>query len=152
MTTRLQTLATESQVPKALVGLFWNRSVGMGAGLGALLGWLGFKLTGESFGSQAFLLMLVGVSWGVVGAVIYVGFLQDLEITLPSMVWFDRYDRVDQEGLEVGIEPMDEPLPPPPPPAPRRRAATTASRPAPAQPAAPAEGHESAFDVELATG
>ncbi len=149
MTTRLQTLATESQVPKALVALFWNRSVGIGGVLGALLGWLGFRLTGESFSSQAFLLMLVGVSWGVVGAVIYVGFLQDLEIRMPSLVWFDRCERVDQEGPEVELEPMEEAPPLPPPPAPRRRAATTASRPAPAQ---PAEGNESAFDVELATG
>lgn len=154
MTTRLQTLASESPALKALLGLFCNRTVGLGALLGSLLGWLGFILTGESFGPQALVLMLVGLSWGVVGAVVYVGFLQDLEITLPSLAWFDRYERVDHEGLgiEVELEPMEEAPPPPPPPPPRRRAATTASRPAPAQPAAPAEGAESAFDAELVTG
>ncbi len=152
MTTRLQTLATESPALKALLGLFCNRTVGLGALLGALLGWLGFKLTGESLGPQTLVLMIVGLSWGVVGAVVYVGFLQDLEITLPSLAWFDRYERVDHEGVgpEMELEPMEEPPPPPPPP--RRRAATTASRPAPAQPAAPAEGAESAFDAELVTG
>lgn len=152
MTTRLQTLATESPALKALLGLFCNRTVGLGALLGALLGWLGFKLTGESLGPQTLVLMLVGLSWGVVGAVVYVGFLQDLEITLPSLAWFDRYVRVDHQGVEMEME--HEPMEEPPPPPPRRRAATTASRPAPAQPAAaaPSEGVESAFDAELVTG
>ncbi len=159
MTTRLQMLASESQALKALMGLFCNRMVGLGALLGALLGGLGFVLTGESLGPQLPLLMLVGLNWGVVGAVVYVGFLQDLEITLPSLAWFDRYEWVDHEGLEMEVEPepIEEAPPPPPPPSARRRpAATTASRPAPApaQTAAPAaaEAAESAHDAELITG
>lgn len=115
----------------ALTALFVNRAVLAGLIFGALLGLWGFHLTAGTFGSDL-LLSTVGAFWGLVGGVIYVAFLQDLDLSSPAEAWFED-EPMDLE-FEAVTEAVSEPAPETPAPAPaaapvvpRRRAPATSA-------------------------
>lgn len=117
---------------QALGTLFVNRNIPLGLALGALLGWLGYHWTEGALGSHL-LLSSLGAFWGLVGAVVYVAFLQDLDLSSPAAAWFD--DEIPAMDLEpfTAEEPAPEPAAAPAPAAPVRR------RPMPATTSAAAE-------------
>lgn len=132
----------------ALTSLFLNRTVLAGLLFGALLGLWSFHLTSGLFASHLFLAS-VGGFWGVVGAVVYVAFLRDLDLSSPAMAWFEEESVPDFEP-QLHESPL---APPAPVVTPRRRAAATTTAAAPAQaPPVQNDMEESAFEAELATG
>lgn len=124
MTNTLARFRPDLQVVAAL---FANRTAAFGLVLGGVLGLVYCHFTEGALGSQM-LLGVLGALWGLVGAVIYVAFLQDLDLSSPAANWFDG---LDEPLTAFEPEPIAEPDAPPAPPAPvaapRRRATPAAT-------------------------